>query len=83
MSWHRADRPGVPGMEGKVNIREGLNYTIERKEMDRLSKAHPDLRWEAIRDVFHAGFGFGFCEGSASSSGEWRGSGAMYSCKGG
>jgi len=43
--------------------RELITYRIERREIARLSKAYPDITYEAIRGIFHVGFGFGLCEG--------------------
>jgi hypothetical protein len=43
--------------------RELLTSEIERREIARLSKAYPDITYEAIRGIFHVGFGFGLCEG--------------------
>jgi len=43
--------------------RELLTHEIERREIARLSKTYPDITHEAIRGIFHVGFGFGLCEG--------------------
>ena len=63
MSWHRADRPGVPGMEGQVNKRERFNRDIERFEVARLCALFPEIGPDDIREIFNMGFNFGFCEG--------------------